>query len=120
MTSTTTTWPTQIMLAGQAAAPAGPLDMWMMYVTHHAYRRDLAKFLSAVEHTPVDARSTWRALSVRWDLFALALHHHHAAEDAGLWPLLRQRADPAGQQMLAAMEAEHATIDPCWTPSPRH
>ena len=110
--SSTTAWPTQLLLPGQAAAPEGPLDMWMMYVTHHAYRRDLAKFCAAAEATATEDRRTWRALLARWELFGLALHHHHHAEDAALWPLLMARADAAGQAVLRAMEAEHAEIDP--------
>lgn len=110
--STSTAWPAQITLSGQAAAPAGPLDMWMMYVTHHAYRRDLAKFCAAAERTPVQARVTWRALLARWELFSLALEHHHHAEDVALWPVLMERADPDGRQVLVDMAAEHAEIDP--------
>ena len=110
--SSTTAWPAQISLAGQAAAPEGPLDLWMMYVTHHAYRRDLAKFSAAAERTPVEDRPTWRALLARWELFGMALHHHHHAEDVALWPLLTERADATGREVLAAMEAEHAEIDP--------
>ena len=110
--SSTTAWPRQILLDGQAAAPAGPLDLWMMYVTHHAYRRDLAKFCTAAERTVADDRPTWRALLARWELFGLALQHHHHAEDVALWPLLVARADEGGRQVLRAMEAEHAEIDP--------
>ena len=36
-------WPTQLFLPGQAAAPDGPDDMQMMYLMHHAFRRDLTK-----------------------------------------------------------------------------
>ena len=38
----TTDWPAQLRLPGQTAAPEGPVDMYMMYVMHHAFRRDLA------------------------------------------------------------------------------
>ena len=33
--------PRQLTLPGQAATADGPLDMTMMYVMHHAFRRDL-------------------------------------------------------------------------------
>jgi hypothetical protein len=115
MTTTRTTpadWPTQVLLPGQAAAPAGPVDMTMMYVMHHAFRRDLAAFVSAGTATPLGDRTTWRALAKRWELFAVALHHHHSGEDAGLWPLLMSRADADARQVLEAMEAEHSEIDP--------
>ena len=111
-TPTTRAWPTQILLPGQAAAPEGPVDMVMMYVMHHAFRRDLAAFAAAAPATPLDDRLAWRDLATRWDLFATALHHHHSGEDAGLWPLLMSRADSTGRALLEAMEAEHGEIDP--------
>ncbi|WP_406832852.1 hemerythrin domain-containing protein [Pedococcus sp. KACC 23699] len=110
--STMTTWPEQPRFPGQTAAHPGPVDMTMMYVMHHAFRRDLAAFAAAATATPVEARTTWRALASRWELFASALHHHHSGEDAGLWPLLLERTDDAGRVTLEAMEAEHAEIDP--------
>ena len=104
------------LLRGQAAAPDGPADLSMMYVLHHGFRRDLARFAEAARRTPTADRSTWAALLARWDLFALLLHDHHHKEDEILWPLLRERAtaagDTAAEQVLDEMEAEHATIDP--------
>ena len=102
----------QYLLAGQVAAPAGPVDTKMMYVMHHAFRRDLALFAEAAAATPVEDRDTWRALHTRWGIFSGSLHHHHAGEDAGLWPLLLERAGAGEQETLTAMEAEHALIDP--------
>lgn len=106
------TWPRQIRLPGQAAAPEGPIDMQMMYLMHHAFRRDLARFCEAVRRTPIGDRETWTALEERWELFAEILHKHHTGEDDGLWPWLRERAEPGEVAVLAAMEAEHAEIDP--------
>ena len=37
--------------------------MTLMYVMHHAFRRDLEAFAKAVPLTPVDDRQTWRALA---------------------------------------------------------
>ena len=105
-------WPTQLRLPGQTAAPEGPVDMHVMYVMHHAFRRDLTAFAAAAQATPSADRETWRRLAARWELFARVLHHHHSGEDAGLWPLLMERADEAGRETLEAMEAEHGEIDP--------
>lgn len=111
--STTVSTPLpQMTFPGQAAAPEGPVDLYMMYTMHHAFRRDLGDFATAVPRTPVDDRATWRALRKRWELFAATLHHHHSGEDAGLWPLLTERADEDEVETLEAMEAEHAEIDP--------
>ena len=105
-------WPRQLRLPGQAAAPEGPVDMYMMYLMHHAFRRDLAAFAAVVPHTPVEDTATWQALADRWALFAETLHHHHAGEDAWLWPALLERADVEELATLLAMEAEHEEIDP--------
>ena len=111
-TTTTTDWPDQLMLPGQTAAHPGPVDMTMMYVMHHAFRRDLAAFATAAGRTPATDRRAWKAMARRWELFSSALHHHHSGEDAGLWPALMDRADEEGRATLEAMEAEHSEIDP--------
>jgi dsDNA-binding SOS-regulon protein len=113
--STTTTHAGQMKLPGQAAAPEGPADMMMMYVMHHAFRRDLARFAEAVAATPIEDRQTWNALAARWGRFFEVLHHHHTAEDDLIWPYLVERADVGEQETLAAMEDEHGQIDPLLT-----
>ena len=113
--STTTTYPPQVRLPGQAAAPAGPADMTMMYVMHHAFRRDLGRFATAVAETPLEDRATWKALGARWDRFFTILHHHHTMEDEYIWPFLLERADAHEREVLEAMEAEHSQIDPLLT-----
>lgn len=109
---TTTTHVPQITLPGQAHTAEGPHDMGGMYVMHHAFRRDLDRFVSAVRRTPVREEATWRALQRRFGLFDEALHHHHEIEDAEIWPILLDRAEGADRETLEAMEAEHGTIDP--------
>ena len=117
MTRTPTRRPSgQLTLAGQAAAPEGPVDLTVMWLMHRGFRRDLEAFGRAVPATPLDAPATWSALAQRWEVFAQILHDHHAGEDAGLWPLLLERVDAArdgaGRATLEAMSAEHARIDP--------
>ena len=105
-------YPEQLMLPGQAAAPGGPVDMTVMYLMHHAFRRDLTRFAAAVPRTPLDDHATWVALAERWERFSEILHHHHSGEDAGIWPFLLGRADASERETLLAMEAEHEKIDP--------
>jgi Hemerythrin HHE cation binding domain len=102
--------PTQLLFPGQAAAPDGPVDLAGMYLMHRAFRRDLAAFPGAVAAIPVGDRRRWRRLERRFGLFASVLHKHHTGEDAGLWPLLRERGADAA--VLDALEAEHAVVDP--------
>jgi len=113
MSTTTTTYPDQLILpGGQTAAPGGPVDMMMMYVMHHAFRRDLNRFAAAAAATPTDDHDTWQALQDRWTKFGTILHHHHSGEDAGIWPYLLERADEDERATLEAMEEEHSHIDP--------
>jgi hemerythrin-like domain-containing protein len=112
MSTTSTDTVRPVRLPGQTAAHPGPVDMTMMYVMHHAFRRDLATLAAAAATTPATDRRAWVALAERWELFSETLHHHHSGEDAGLWPALLERADVDERVVLEAMEAEHADIDP--------
>lgn len=111
-----TTSPRPLRLPGTAHVAQGPLDMTLMYVMHHAFRRDLNRFVGAVERTPLSDRSAWQALADRWDRFSAVLHHHHSIEDDTLWPPLLAAVDAVGDGQgrvtLKAMEAEHDLIDP--------
>ena len=102
----------QLRLPGQAAAHEGPVDLSIMYLMHHAFRRDLEAFAKAVPATPVDDRQCWEAMAERWERFSRFLHHHHHGEDTWLWPFLMERVSPEDRSTLEAMEAEHADIDP--------
>lgn len=112
MSTTSSTWPRQLRLPGQVAAPDGPIDMKMMYLMHHAFRRDLDLFAAAVRATPADDPETWALLAARWDLFAEALHEHHTVEDVGVWPALVSLGTAQDAATLEAMESEHSEIDP--------
>lgn len=112
MPTTSSAWPRQLKLPGQVAAPDGPIDMKMMYLMHHAFRRDLDLFAAAVRATPAGESETWALLADRWDLFAEALHEHHTVEDAGVWPALVSLGTAQDVATLEAMEAEHEEIDP--------
>ena len=106
----------QLTLPGQSHTAEGPHDHTGMYVMHFGFRRDLANLASAVANTPLGDTATWSALQVRWQLFADILHHHHAAEDDYYWPALSAAVGLRGtaddQRLVAAMEDEHAGIDP--------
>jgi hemerythrin-like domain-containing protein len=106
--------PTQLQLPGQTHVADGPYDQTGMYVMHHAFRRDLDRFVSAARNTPVETTEVWQALVDRWARFDATLHHHHVIEDEAIWPVLMRRVGdkPEERATLEAMEAEHAQIDP--------
>jgi iron-sulfur cluster repair protein YtfE (RIC family) len=91
-------------------AQAGRIDFTLMYVTHDAFRRDLSRLLRAA----AEGRTDSVGVQVGWANFKRQLHVHHTAEDEALWPRVEAacagRADAA--EILAAMEAEHASLDP--------
>jgi iron-sulfur cluster repair protein YtfE (RIC family) len=119
MSHRTTTNRPQLTLPRQSHTAEGPHDQTGMYVMHHAFRRDLEKFVGAVQNTPAAEREVWSALEQRWLKMAEVLHHHHSIEDAALWPVLERYAAAAGSEedlrLLEDMEAEHGSIDPALT-----
>ncbi|GAA3229106.1 hemerythrin domain-containing protein [Actinocorallia longicatena] len=89
------------------------LDMTMMFATHDALRRELERIAKAAARTGDDPRRVLKT-ALGWELFKKYLHIHHTTEDDVLWPALeRNLADrPDELALLAALEAEHAGIDP--------
>lgn len=87
-----------------------PIDFTAMYASHDAFRRDLARLADAV----AEGRAGTPAVRAGWQNFQHQLHVHHTAEDAGLWPRVRERVAgrPRELALLDAMEDEHARIDP--------
>lgn len=88
-------------------------DMTMMYVMHDALRRELQNLARITSRTSDDPRRILRT-AVGWELFKKALLVHHTAEDDALWPVMQEAlaGRPDDLALLAAMEAEHAAIDP--------
>lgn len=106
----------QLLLPGQTHAAEGPHDMTGMYVMHHAFRRDLHRFVAAVSSTPLQATGVWHALAARWAKYEHVLHHHHTIEDEALWPIMHATAvrtgSDADRRTLEQMQAEHGIVAP--------
>ena len=88
------------------------LDMTMMLTIHDAFRRELERIAKITARADDDPRRLLRT-AVGWRLFKTYLRIHHTTEDETVWGLMEQKL--TGQTdlaLLAAMETEHATIDP--------
>jgi hemerythrin len=89
------------------------LDMTIMYAVHDALRRELERIARISARMDDDPQRVLRT-SVGWEMFKTFLLIHHTAEDETMWPvmesLLTDRPDDLA--LLAAMESEHAAIDP--------
>ena len=88
-------------------------DMAMMLAFHDALRRELGHIARVTASRTDDPRHVM-ATAAGWQMFKNYLHVHHGCEDDVLWPALeRTLADrPDDLALLAAMEAEHAAIEP--------
>ena len=91
--------------------PDGPADTRMMGIVHAALKRDLvrARVMLAAASPPQGRQRRALGRHVTWMMDFL--HAHHSGEDAGLWPLVRER-NPAAAELLDSMEADHARIAP--------
>lgn len=89
------------------------LDMAMMFTVHDAFRRELERIARISARTDDDPKRILRA-AVGWRMFKTYLRVHHTSEDETVWGVMEQElADrPSDLALLAAMEAEHAAIDP--------
>ena len=88
-------------------------DMATMLAFHDALRRELGH-VARVAANRTDNPRHLMATAAGWQMFKSYLHVHHECEDEFLWPVMEKTlADRAADlALLAALEAEHAAIDP--------
>jgi hemerythrin-like domain-containing protein len=91
--------------------PNAPADTRMMGIVHRALLRDLARAADAITRTPPPRDLQREAISEHLKWMMQFLHHHHSAEDEGLYPLIRQR-NRAAADLLDEMSADHESIAP--------
>jgi hemerythrin-like domain-containing protein len=88
---------------------ARKIDFTVMYATHEAFRRDLARITAAAAAGTVSTPQ----IRAGWENFKHQLHIHHTVEDSDLWPRLRRAVSrPQDLALVEEMVDEHAQIDP--------
>jgi iron-sulfur cluster repair protein YtfE (RIC family) len=87
-------------------------DVMMMYVVHHAFRRDLSRMRAAAAHA--DKPAARKAIADCWTTFHRYLMIHHTAEDEMLWPPIRSHFIDVDrvQRLLDQMIDEHTGLGP--------
>jgi len=93
---------------------AGDADLTIMLAAHAALRRDTERLARAAAFAELPDPARRASVRAGWELFKRQLHLHHTAEDAIVWPALRERlahSDHA-RSVLDAMEYEHQQLDP--------
>jgi hypothetical protein len=91
--------------------PDGPADTRMMGIIHEALRRDLRRARQALGGQPAPERPQRQAIAAHLGWMMQFLHAHHATEDEGLYPMVRERR-PEATALLDQMHRDHAAIAP--------
>jgi hemerythrin-like domain-containing protein len=79
--------------------------MSMNKVIHAAFRRDLRRFLHALESFPAGDRVRAQQLAMAWANFDAQLTQHHKGEHEVVWPALEAVGIDRG--LIAQMDDEH-------------
>ena len=79
-------------------------------LSHHGFRRDLRRFLATLDQPTVPAALS-DALREEWQSLRATLHHHHEAEDHGVFPNLRAQGGGLAI-VIDGLAADHRRIDP--------
>ncbi len=96
-----------------------PADTTMMRIVHDALRRDLARAKAALAESSATGAAQRRAIGAHLTWMMGFLQSHHASEDDGLYPLVRQRAgnDTAALEVLDRMRQQHQRVGTAVTPA---
>ena len=82
-----------------------------LMMSHHGFRRDLARFQRALESVGEGDGARVLALRDEWKSYCATLHAHHQAEDAGIFPSLAA-AHASVRAVVEQLSADHRRIDP--------
>ena len=82
-----------------------------LMMSHHAFRRDLARFATALEIVKSGETSRVEALREEWKNYHGALHGHHESEDHGIFPNIAKEHESL-RATIERLTAEHHRIDP--------
>jgi hypothetical protein len=82
-----------------------------LLMSHHAFRRDLARFAPALGRVLGGDGARVAELSKEWQQFRGGLHGHHEIEDGQMFPGMRG-AHPQLASVFDELSAQHARIDP--------
>jgi hemerythrin-like domain-containing protein len=80
-------------------------------MSHHGFRRDLARFASGLGKVERGDIARVEALQEEWKNFHQTLHGHHQAEDNGLFPGIAGQHESV-RSTIEGLEQDHRRIDP--------
>lgn len=84
----------------------------MLLMSHHAFRRDVARLIRAVGEIKSGDASRSNAVREEWEKsYRQALHGHHTMEDSNIFPDIRNKHPELGTA-LDTLTSQHHKIDP--------
>jgi hemerythrin-like domain-containing protein len=82
-----------------------------MMMSHHAFRRDLARFEKALQALDPSDKDRVGALQEEWKNYQGALHGHHSMEDNAIFPGIAKEHPEVGA-IIEGLGSDHRRIDP--------
>jgi hypothetical protein len=82
-----------------------------LLLSHHAFRRDVARFGVALRSLAAADTGKLAALQAEWAYYRAALHGHHEVEDSSMFPGLRSQ-EPSLVPVFDQLSADHRQIEP--------
>jgi hypothetical protein len=82
-----------------------------LMMSHHGFRRDLARFQRALESVGGGDGARVEALREEWKSYCATLHAHHQAEDTGVFPSIAGE-HASLRSVIEQLSADHRRIDP--------
>lgn len=84
----------------------------MLLLSHHAFRRDMARFIRAAAEIKAGDASRADAVRGEWEQsYRQALHGHHMFEDANIFPDIKNK-HPDLASAIDKLTEQHHRIDP--------
>jgi iron-sulfur cluster repair protein YtfE (RIC family) len=83
----------------------------LLMMSHHGFRRDLARFARALTALSAADDARAQALGEEWQSFHGALHGHHQVEDSAIFPAIKSQ-HPELAVCIEGLGADHRRIDP--------
>src|SRR6185295_6215960 len=80
-----------------------------LMMSHHGFRRDLARFELALEKVAAGDGARIDALKEEWKNLYLTLHGHHHSEDTGVFPSLAAEHESV-RGVIEGLSADHRKI----------
>ena len=83
----------------------------MIMMSHHGFRRDVARFTATLKDLGGASTEGIRALREEWANLRNTLHEHHHAEDTGLFPSLAGQHESL-RNTIERLTADHRRMEP--------